>query len=445
MSREGTAATRTRLGLGVLLLAVLLAGCAPMRPPASAPRVTVPPARPLPEVRPGAEAGVPGYRVVSYADLPGWADDRHAEALAVFLNGCKAVKPDKPLAAACAAARGVPAGDDAAARAFWEARFEPVELSNGNGATDGLITGYYEPVIRACRARKPDCAAPIHGVPDDLITVDLAAIDPDLKGKRLRGRLEGRKVVPYASRAEIDARNGIDARNRTDARNGVETRNGNGGGNANGAADGARNGNAKPNGKPPAGPLPAPVLAWAADAVDVFFMQVQGSGRLQMDDGSVMRLGYADQNGHPYKPVGRSLVERGALARDGVSMQSIRDWLAANPAERDAVLSTNPSYVFFRELPPSDDGPIGSLGVPLVAARSIAVDVNAVPLGSPVWLATTDPDDGSAIRRMMAAQDTGGAIRGMVRADLFWGRGDTAAAKAGRMQQPGRMWLLRPR
>ncbi len=418
----GVARSGILLAGPMLLLAMLatLAGCAQTRLPGAEPAhpATVP--RPQPPATPASAPVTPAAaagRVVAFADLPGWADDRHAEALAAFLGGCKAVKPDKPLAAACAAARGVPAGDDAAARAFWESRFEPVELSNGNGTTDGLITGYYEPVIRACRARKPDCAAPIHGVPDDLITVDLAAIDPDLKGKRLRGRLDGRKLVPYASRAEIEARNG----------NGGDTR----------AA-----GSARPDGK---SPLPAPVLAWAADAVDVFFMQVQGSGRLQMDDGSVMRLGYADQNGHPYKPVGRSLVERGALSKEGVSMQSIRDWLAANPAERNTVLATNPSYVFFRELPPSDDGPIGSLGVPLTAARSIAVDVNAVPLGSPVWLATTDPDDGSPIRRLMAAQDTGGAIRGTVRADLFWGRGDAAAGKAGRMQQPGRMWLLRPR
>lgn len=401
-------------------LLVVLASCAQLPAPGKA-RPSVPAASPA---APAPGAG----RVVSFADLPGWADDRHADALAAFLTGCKAIKPDKPLAAACAAARSLPAGDDAVARAFWEVRFEPVELSHGNGATDGLVTGYYEPVIRGCRARAPGCSVPIHGVPDDLITVDLAAIDPDLKGKRLRGRLDGRKLVPYASRAEIDARNRIEAQNGGPAGKGS-------GGDTIGAG----------NGKSPLAPLPAPILAWAADAVDLFFMQVQGSGRLQMEDGTVMRVGYADQNGHPYRPVGRTLVERGALPRDGVSMQSIRGWLSANPAERDAVLASNPSYVFFRELPPSDDGPLGSLGVPLTPARSIAVDVNAVPLGSPVWLVTTDPDDGSAIRRLMAAQDTGGAIRGTVRADLFWGRGEVAAAKAGRMQQPGRMWLLRPR
>ncbi|MBU3693212.1 MAG: transglycosylase [Rhodocyclaceae bacterium] len=424
---------------GIAVLAVL-AGCAqlrlPGRPPPREPLPATRPAQPAPaasapaaaEARPAPATQATG-RVVSFADLPGWADDRHAEALAVFLNGCKAIKPDKPLAAACAAARSVLAGDDAAARAFWEARFEPVELSNGNGGSEGLVTGYYEPEIRACRARKPDCSVPVHGVPDDLISVDLVAIDPDLKGKRLRGRLDGRRLVPYASRAEIDARSAAAKL----ASNGGGT--GNGSGNGNGTA----------NGKLLSAPLPAPVLAWAADPVDLFFMQVQGSGRLQLDDGSVLRLGYADQNGHPYRAVGKSLVERGALSRDGVSMQSIRAWLAANPAERDAVLATNPSYVFFRELPPSEDGPPGSLGVPLTPARSIAVDVNAVPLGSPVWLATTDPDDGSAIRRLMAAQDTGGAIRGSVRADLFWGRGEVAAAKAGRMQQPGRMWVLRPR
>lgn len=379
----------------MLAILVVLGGCAQLRLPAP------------PPARPPAPSGQPAGRLVGFEDLPGWAQDRHAEALAVFLKGCPAIRPDKPLAPACAAARAIPAGDDAAARAFFEARFEPVELSNGSGSTEGLITGYYEPVIRACRARSADCGVPVHGVPEDLLTIELASIDPDLKGKRLRGRLDGRKVVPYASRAEIDARSAA----------------------------------ANANGKP----LPAPVLAWAADPVDVFFLQVQGSGRLQMEDGSVLRIGYADQNGHPYRAVGKSLVERGALAREAVSMQSIREWLAANPAERDAVLATNPSYVFFRELPPSDEGPPGSLGVPLTPARSIAVDINAVPLGSPVWLVTTDPEDGSAIRRLMSAQDTGGAIRGNVRADLFWGRGETAAARAGRMQQPGRMWVLRAR
>lgn len=371
-------------------------------PPREPPAASRPQAPPAGTARAAVEAAPPG-RAVGFADLPGWAEDAHAEALAAFLAGCRAIKPDKPLAPACAAARAVPAGDHAAARSFFEAHFEPFELSDDKGGTSGLITGYYEPVIRGCRARKPDCSVPVHGIPDDLISVELVAVVPELKGKRLRGRLDGRRLVPYASRAEIDRRSG--------------------------------------EGKP----LPAPVLAWAMDAVDLFFMQVQGSGRLQLDDGSTLRLGYADQNGHPYKPVGRSLVERGALSQGGVSMQSIRDWLAANPAERDAVLATNPSYVFFRELPPSDEGPPGSLGVPLTPSRSIAVDVNAVPLGSPVWLATSDPVDGSAIRRLMAAQDTGGAIRGTVRADLFWGRGDVAAAKAGRMQQAGQMWLLRPR
>lgn len=400
-SAAGAATLRNGLVLCAVALLLALVGCAQTRPTAtSAPR--------SPSPAPSPSAG--SARVVTFADLPGWVEDRHAEALAAFVAGCRAIKADKPLAAICASARNVSAGDDAGARAFFESRFEPVALSNGNGSAEGLITGYYEPVIRACRAPTPVCRVPVHGVPDDLITVDLVSIDPELKGKRLRGRLDGRRLVPYASRAEIEARNG--------------------------------SGSAAAN---PARPLPAPVLAWAVDPVDVFFMQVQGSGRLQFEDGSVLRLGYADQNGHPYRPVGRSLVEQGALPREGVSMQSIREWLAAHPSERSAVLATNPSYVFFRELPASDEGPVGSLGVPLTPARSLAVDVNAVPLGSPVWLATSDPDDGSPIQRLMAAQDTGGAIRGTVRADLFWGRGEYAAAKAGRMQQPGRVWLLRPR
>ncbi len=368
-----------------LMFAMLTTACAPLRP-----------ATPPVAAEPPAEA--PRLRAASWGDLPGWAQDQHAEALATFLSGCKAVKADAPLQRPCVQGALVAVGDDGAARAFFEAYFEPLQLLAADGGEQGLITGYYEPEIAASRQRGGVFQTPIHGLPDDLLVVDLAALDPDLKGKRLRGRLDGRRVVPYPSRGEIVSGT----------------------------------------------PLPAPVLAWAADPVDLFFMQIQGSGRLRLDDGAVLRLGYADQNGHPYRPVGRTLVDRGELSRETVSMQSIRAWLESNPGQRDAVLDTNPSYVFFRELPASDEGPIGSLGVPLRPARSIAIDPKAVQLGSPVWLDTRDPVDGSTLQRLMSAQDTGGAIRGNVRADVFWGRGDAAAERAGRMREPGRMWLLRP-
>ncbi|MFC7475160.1 MltA domain-containing protein [Dankookia sp. GCM10030260] len=191
----------------------------------------------------------------------------------------------------------------------------------------------------------------------------------------------------------------------------------------------------------------APHLAYA-DPVEAFFLQVQGSGRVLLPDGGVLRLGHAGQNGHPYRAIGRVLIERGAVAREAMSMQAIRGWLAAAPpGEAAALLRTNPSYIFFRrqEALRPDEGPIGTLGVPLTPGRSLAVDAAHVPLGAPVWLVTRDPLDGTPIRRLVHAQDTGGAIRGPGRGDLFWGWGAAAAAKAGPMRAPAALWVLLPR
>ncbi|HYX63448.1 MAG TPA: MltA domain-containing protein, partial [Burkholderiales bacterium] len=220
-----------------------------------------------------------------------------------------------------------------------------------------------------------------------------------LRNLRLRGRLQGRRLVPYWSRAEIDGRNGE---------------------------------------------FPAPVIAWVADPVDLFFLQVQGSGQILLETGERVRVGYADQNGHPYRSVGRYLVERGELTLEQASMQSIKAWAAANPEKLQATLNYNSSYVFFRELA-DPRGPVGALGVPLVPEYSLAVDRRFVPLGAPVYLATTRPLSETPLNRLMAAHDTGGAIRGVVRADFFWGTGDEAGATAGRMRQQGRLWLLWPR
>jgi membrane-bound lytic murein transglycosylase A len=221
---------------------------------------------------------------------------------------------------------------------------------------------------------------------------------PETKQLRLRGRVDGRRLVPYYSRAEIDAR----------------------------------------------GDFPAPVIAWSADPVELFFLQIQGSGQVRLEDGERIRVGYADQNGHPYRSLGRYLVERGELVLEQASMQGIKAWAAANPQKLQEALNQNPSYVFFRELPPTD-GPIGALGVPLHAQASLAVDRRFVPLGAPVYLATTFPLSEEPLERLMAAHDTGGAIRGVVRADFFWGTGEEAGAQAGRMRQEGRLWLLWPR
>jgi membrane-bound lytic murein transglycosylase A len=179
---------------------------------------------------------------------------------------------------------------------------------------------------------------------------------------------------------------------------------------------------------------------------------VQGSGRIALADGSVVRVGYADQNGHPYRAIANRLIERGAMTLEQASMQSIREWARRNPDEVPALLDYNPSYVFFREVPApapgtleaAIDGPIGSLGVPLLAQRTIAVDQRAIPLGAPVWIATTRPSNGEPVERLVLAQDTGGAIRGAVRADFFWGAGEAAAHEAGLMRASGRLWLLWP-
>lgn len=284
-------------------------------------------------------------------------------------------------------------------RRFFEQHLKPYAIASGDGATNGLVTGYYEPLLRGSRARSKGYEQPVRGVPDDLLTIDLSAVFPELKDKRVRGRLEGNKVVPYWSRAEI-------------------------------AAKGDK--------------LPSRTLLYVDDAVELFFLQVQGSGRVQLADGGMVRLNYADQNGHPYQSIGKTLVERGELKLEEASMQGIQSWARANPARLDALLNANPSYVFFREVPNSNDGPIGALGVPLTAERSIAIDPRSVPLGSPVFLATTRPNSAQPMNRLVLAQDTGGAIKGAVRADFFWGFGKEAGEQAGRMKQGGRMWILLP-
>jgi len=263
----------------------------------------------------------------------------------------------------------------------------------------GMITGYYEPVIEGSRTPTTVHRQPIFGVPDDLVVVDLSAISPETRGLRLRGRLDGRRLVPYWSRGEIDAR---------------------------GTA------------------FPAPVIAWSADPVELFFLQIQGSGQIVLENGERLRVGYADQNGHPYRSLGRYLVDAGQLKLEQASMQGIKAWAAANPARLREALDSNPSYVFFRELPASG-GPIGSLGAPLTAGHSLAVDPRHIPLGAPLFLATTRPLSSEPLERLMVAQDTGGAIGGAVRGDFFWGSGAEAGQQAGRMRQQGRFWLLWPR
>ncbi len=399
----GTRASLARhLGrVAVTLLVTLLAGCVAPARHGSLPAPPVPPVvtqAPQPAPSP-ARTEKAELQPVSYSELPGWGDDRVSAGWQAFLRGCPALEAQPRWASVCEAAGSVAADDDSAVRAFLEARFIPHRVVAPGGAGEGLLTGYYEPLLRGGRSPDGRYRHPVYAPPDDLITVDLVAVAPDTRNLRLKGRLEGRKLVPYWSRAEID-------RGRA--------------------------------------PLAGRELAWVDDALDLFFLQIQGSGRIRLPDGSLLRVGYADQNGHPYRSVGRLLVERGELALEAASMQGIRDWARANPAKVPELLAENPSYVFFRELPSGNDGPPGSLGVPLTAGRSLAVDPSAVPMGAPVFIDSVMPGSEQPLRRLLAAQDTGGAIKGSVRADFFWGFGDEAGALAGRMRQPLRMWVLLP-
>jgi len=398
-----------------LIAALLAAGCATPKPepkpepPAAVPAPTpVPPAPPAPP--PPAPPAPPPLmpppaplaqlRPVEWGAVSSWQEDTLAETWPAFLQSCAGLKSQPAWQAVCSEAQAMNGANEAAVRAFFEQRFQPHEVFNPDDTREGTVTGYYEPLVKGDRKRTMRARYPIYAAPDDLIVVDLAGVYPELKSLRLRGRLQGNKVVPYPTRGEIE--------------------------NANGTF----------RGKP---------IAWAEDAVELFFLQIQGSGRIELPDGSHMRIGYADQNGHPYKSIGKLLVERGELKLEDASMQGIKAWGEANPDKLSELLHSNPSYVFFRELPNGLSGPLGALGVPLTAGRSIAIDPKYIPLGAPVFLSTTWPNSPQPLNRLMMAQDTGGAIRGAVRADFYWGFGAAAGEQAGRMKQKGRMWVLLPK
>jgi membrane-bound lytic murein transglycosylase A len=257
-------------------------------------------------------------------------------------------------------------------------------------------------LLHGARKRGGPYQTPLHRVPDDILTIEEASVYPELKGLQLRGRQVGNKIVPYPSRAELM---------RSSALAGKE-------------------------------------ILWVDDAIEAFFLQVQGSGRVQLaDTKETVRVAYADQNGQPYKSIGRYLIDKGELTLDQASMQGIKAWVAANPARQQELLNANPRYVFFKEEKIADAkvGPKGALGVPLTPQRSIAIDPQFIPLGAPVFLATTQPNSSTSLQRLMLAQDTGSAIKNAVRADYFWGFGAQAGDKAGKMKQRGAMWVLLPK
>lgn len=380
----------------------LIAGCGTV-PPAEQ-RVIPPVADKVPAAPPMTPATplTPTLKPTTFANIPGWVHDDQRETWPAFLASCDALAARPEWKEPCAIARGVNAVDLQAVRRFFEAFYLPHQVINADSTSNGLVTGYYEPLLRGARKRGGSFKTPLHRVPDDMLPIDMSGLYPNLKTMRLRGRLAGGKILPYYSRAEL-----------------MESAS-----------------------------LAGKELVWVDDPVDAFFLQVQGSGRVALTDtGETIRVAYADQNGHPYKSIGRHLVDMGVMTLEQASAQSIKAWIAANPTRLREVLNANPSYVFFKEEKIIDPrkGPKGALGAPLTPQRSIAVDPQVVPLGVPVFLSTTHPNSKVPLQRLVMAQDTGGAIKGAVRADFFWGFGAEAGEKAGKMKQPGAMWALLPK
>jgi membrane-bound lytic murein transglycosylase A len=359
-------------------------------------------------------------RPVSFDQLDGWQSDDMRPSIRAFARSCKAmlrrddgksVGPDPRMGTigqwrnVCetAVSLDVETLRKEDARAFFQSDFKPY-LSGNRDQADGLFTGYYEPELRGRLSKGDAFQTPLYLKPNDMVSIDLGDFRDDLKGTKLVGRLSGSSLKPYYDRAEI--------------------------------VDGALSQRDLE-------------MVWVDDAVDAFFLQIQGSGRVVLPDQSVLRVGYAATNGHPYFAIGRELIERGALTRETVSLQSIRKWLHDNPEEADTVMNTNASYVFFQPLAvdPNDPdaGPLGSQGVPLESGRSLAVDRRFHAMGVPVWVETLDPMNADrTFRRLMIAQDTGGAIRGPVRGDIFFGPGDDAALFAGHMNRTGQKYVLLP-
>jgi membrane-bound lytic murein transglycosylase A len=368
-------------------------------PAEPAPPITIAPPTATPTPVPDPSRG--RYERATWQSLPAWGSDDATEALTAFVQGCSVLNTRAEWQAACARAQSLPPRAlPQTITQFFEEYFEPFHVVNADNTDTGIITGYYEPLLRGSRTRTDVYRYPLYAPPNDLISVDLSDVYPDLKNRRLRGRIVGNKLVPYMERGDIDH---------------------------------------------PSQPLRGLEIAWVDDPIEAFFLQIQGSGQIQLPDGSMLRVGYADQNGHPFRSLGGLLIRRGEIRAENASMQGIKNWALRNPRKVQQFMNGNPSFVFFKELPRDLSGPIGTLGVPLTAERSIAVDQRVVPLGVPVYLSTTFPNTSQPLNRLMVAQDTGGAIAGAVRADFYWGFGDAAGSQAGRMKQQGRMWVLLPR
>jgi membrane-bound lytic murein transglycosylase A len=355
------------------------------------------------ELKPTTSISTPDYALLksaNWGDVDGFVEDDLSAAWGAWMQSCSTLTNKPQWQTVCSAAKALNKPNKKVVKAYFTQYFNVYSASNQDGTDTGMITGYYEPLLKGSRTKSSQYLYPLYKQPADLIAVELSDVHPELKNKRVRGKIVGNKLVPYLTRADIEAS--------------------------------------------PA-PLAGNELLWIDDIIDVFFLQIQGSGLVKLDNGEDIHVGYADQNGQTYNSVGRVLIERGELTIDQASMQGIKNWARNNLSKLRELLNSNPSYVFFRELPSGLPGPLGALGVPITAERSVAIDPKYVPLGAPLFLSTTQPNSSKPLKRLMVAQDTGGAIKGGVRADFFWGAGNDAGSKAGAMKQTGKIWVLLPK
>lgn len=359
----------------------------------------------------------PILRQVTYKQLPGWEKAEFKKSLLAFQTSCGAFLKQNPerfvgtdtidlqvkdWQPACRAALKINPANDVLAKRFFEKWFAPVEFYEGR-PVKGLFTGYYMPLVKGSFTKTDEYNVPLYEVPDNLISVDLGLFNPELKNRKIIGRIEGNNLLPYYTREQI----------------------------VQGAVDNH-----------------ARVLLWIHSPIDRLFLEIQGSGIVEMDDGKKVFIGYDGQNGAPYTAVAGVLIKKGVMTRHNASMQAIKKYLEAHPDEMHEVINQNKSFIFFRKL--TLEAALGSQGVALTPGYSMAIDKQWIPMGAPLWLSTTRPDSTNPVaskplQRLMIAQDTGGAIRGKVRGDVFWGGGDKATLIAGHMKNEGHYWLLLPR
>ena len=339
------------------------------------------------------------WQKVEFSQINAWNKDDLIMAWPAFKHNCLAMQKQLIWKKICEDSGLVDVNNQAAIRQFFETRFVAYRLLPESSEYQGLVTGYYEPIVMGTRTKQNSRQDPLYKRPQDLIAIQLSDVYPELASLRLRGRLVNNQMQAYFTRAEL---------NRNQHLQGQE-------------------------------------LVWIDDPMEAFFLQVQGSGRVYLrDEKKMIRLAYADQNGHPYKSIGKYLIAQGELSIEQASMQGIQAWVRKNPEKMQATLEQNPSVIFFAEqsIQDANVGPKGALGVPLTAERSVAVDPRFIKLGLPIFMSSEEGT--TKIQKLVFAQDTGSAILGPLRLDYFWGSGKKAGERAGRMKQAADVWVLLP-